>query len=450
MNSRRSEILEGNLAKVILVLSTPLLLGNLLNIFYSLTDAYFIGKLGGVQVAAFVFVIPLLDTVLSFGQGLSMAGTSILAISIGKGEKSEISENVEQFFNFTLYFSLVVGIFGAIFTKEILEIAGTDGELLEEASKYMRILFYATPLTFINLTYTAIRKAEGLNIKATVLLAISVTINVILTPILMFKFDMGIAGAAWGTLLAKVFAAGYSLYDLSQNKNAIRYKLKFSKLKLVKVKEFIKLAIPSAVSNSSQSLGNVILNSYVKSYGIAILAAYGIGNKVNSLFFTISNATQSATAVAVGQNYGAKNYKRVLKTVKTSLIIVVSLSLIGVFVLQNYAREIAQNFTTDEIVLENSVSFIKIVSWTVVTWGIFQIFSGFFNGVKQNHKTMFISIFRLWGIRIPLLLILNKYFDLKEYAVWYCMFYSNILTAIFGGIMYKTSSIYKEIKKEIE
>lgn len=447
---KKLDILNGNLTGIILKLSAPIFMANLLQTLYSLTDAYFIGKIGGLQVAAFFYVLPVISTILAFGQGLSVAGTALISRAIGSGIRRDIEENIEQFFIFSLYLSFFLGGIGYFFRDGILKFLGTEGELLLESSKYLKIIFLDTPFSFITLTYTAIRKSEGHSEKALTILLISVFINIILTPIFIFHMQMGIEGAALGTFLSKLVAATYCIYELKNSKIAIRYKIKIKRLDKKLVMKFVKLAIPSAISNASQSLGNVILNSYVRDYGTAVLAAYGVGNKLNSLFFMPSSSTSASLAVTVGQNYGAKKYERILEGVKSCMKITFVISMLGILVLQIFPRELASIFVKDEEVIVHTISFIKVVSWTVLTWGIFQTFSGFFNGVGQTQKTMFISIFRLWGIRIPVLLLLYKFFNMGEYTIWYAMFYSNLITAVFGGALFFNSSIYKEISFKIK
>ncbi|MGL4980704.1 MAG: MATE family efflux transporter, partial [Fusobacteriaceae bacterium] len=139
MKKSKVNLLKGDMTFSLLKLTYPILLANVFQTLYSLIDAYFIGKVGGVQMASFFYVIPIISVTLAFGQGIGIAGTTLISIALGRGDKKDIDENVEQFFMFSFYLSLVIGFFGYLFRYPILESIGTEGELLTESAKYMGI-----------------------------------------------------------------------------------------------------------------------------------------------------------------------------------------------------------------------------------------------------------------------------------------------------------------------
>lgn len=433
---KKNEILTGDVYKLLISLSMPLLFSNILNRIYDLTDAFFLGKIGGTQVAAITYAWPLINLIFSLGHGLGVAGSSIIAISIGKGIKREIDENVEQFMNLGIVSSVIIGIVCYIFTEDILYWLGTRGELLIESKKYMEVIFISTPFTFITTCYGALRKAEGKNVKASIVLSLSVVSNMIITPIFIFQLGMGIAGAAWGTLLAKFLAAAYCIYESTTSKDSLRYRITKRGFRLKRVREFVKIGFPSAFSQGTTSLGFVILSSYVRDYGTLILAAYGIGNKVNGIFFIPASVVSTALSTMIGQNYGAKNYERMKECLDKALRLGYIISAIGAAGIYFLSENIAGVFTKDPEVLYYSSIFMRIMSISLLGWGISQIYSGFFTGVKNTKITMFISIFRLWGARVPLFILLTK-FNIREYAVWYAMCLSNLAVGFFSYFVYR-------------
>ncbi|MBC2852489.1 MATE family efflux transporter [Cetobacterium sp. 2G large] len=444
MTINKHTILTGNIYKLIFILATPLLFSNILNRIYDLTDAFFLGKIGGIQVAAITYSWPLINLIFSLSHGLGVAGTSLISISIGKGIQEEIDANVQQFLNMGIILSIFIGTFCYFFTKEILIVLGTQGELLEECKKYMEIIFLATPFTFIITCYSALRKAEGKNLKASTILSLSVISNMIFTPIFIFNFNAGISGAAWGTFLAKFIGAIYCIYDCLYSKNSLNYKFSKSFFSLKKTLEFLKVGFPASLSEATTSLGFVILNSYVRDYGTIVLAAYGIGNKVNSIFFIPVSVVATSLTTLIGQSYGANDVNRMKDVLNKAIKLGIIISTIGALGIFFLSKNIALIFTKDPSILKHSIVFMKIISISLLGWGVSQIYNGFFIGIKKTQLTLFISIFRLWGVRLPLFIILSK-FNINEYAVWYAMCLSNLSVGIFSYFIFKkNSSIFKK------
>lgn len=179
-------ILDGNLTKVIVKMTIPIVLGNMIQTLYNLTDTFFVSKIGGTQVAAVTFIWPIVFLIISIGQGMSVAGVSIISKSIGEGKKEEVKENIGQLFVIATILGIAIAVLGFLFTDTILTSLGIDGELYEESSKYMKIMLLATPATFITLCQGAVRRSEGNTFRPMIVNLISISANVILNPIFIF------------------------------------------------------------------------------------------------------------------------------------------------------------------------------------------------------------------------------------------------------------------------
>lgn len=449
---RTQEILKGNLWKVIIKLTIPVLLTNFIQTLYNLTDTYFVSRIGGEQVAAITFVWPIVFLVISIGTGLSVAGLSMIAQSIGRGDKKEIRENMQQLIYLSMIISIVLGILGFLFSGSALKLMGIKGVLLSESIKYIRWILLGTPATFMILSHSSIRKAEGKNVKPMLVNIISICANVVLNPIFIFHLKMGITGAAIATIIAKFGAAVYCFYDLRYKNEENKLDLFLFKISLEKAEELIRVGVPAAISQATTSFGFILLNIYVKEYGAEVLAAYGIGNRIHSVFFMPAGGIAATLSAIVGQNYGAKNYQRVKEAVKKGMIISLSFSILGAIILQIYTKEFAGIFAKDSLTLYHSVNYMKLVSLTVIAWGVFQVYFGFFQGLGKTKIALKINMIRLWGLRIPLVIILSQIGIFKEYSVWNSMFFSNIFTALASIIIYKRfmqkSAIFQKKSKQ--
>lgn len=200
---RKELILNGNMYKVILTLSLPIMLNNFIQTLYNLADGVWVSKLGSVQFAATSFVWPVLFLFISIGIGISIAGTSILSQFVGASEYEEANKYANQLIVMSLIFSICFAVLGYILTPYIIKLMGGTGDLAEYSNIYLRISFLGFPFVFSFFVFNSIMNSQGNTLTPTILSAISAIVNVVLDPIFIFNLNMGIAGAAIATVLSQ-------------------------------------------------------------------------------------------------------------------------------------------------------------------------------------------------------------------------------------------------------
>lgn len=433
---KRKEILEGNLFKVITVLSLPIMFNNLIQTAYNLIDTYFVSQIGGAQMAAITFVWPVIFFIISLGTGIGVAGTSLISKNIGEKNYEKAENLAGQVFSSSIIFSIFIGFIGYSFAPNIIKFMKGSGEIFSEGLIYLRIIMLSTPAMFFTFAFGAIKQAEGDNVSPMMLSIVSVIVNIILDPLLIFTFNMGISGAAWATVIARYMLVIAGIFLLIKKNNGIKVRVKNLKLDFVEVKELIRVGFPASVGHSTSSFGFVILNMFIIDFGQNTMAAYGIGNRINSMLFLPAVGIGNAMTAIVGQNLGAKNVSRVKEAVKKSLIIASFISILGTIFIYIYKENIIGSFTNDPDIFSQSVEYLTLISTTVICLGIFQIIVGLFQGAGRTKVAMFITMSRLWLFRIPLILLLKNFPSLGSKAVWYAMVSSNYLIVVLAFIMY--------------
>ncbi len=433
---KREEILGGNLFKVILTLSLPIMFNNLIQTAYNLIDTYFVSQIGGTQMAAITFVWPLIFFIISLGVGISIAGTTLISQNIGKKDYDEAEYLAGQVFSSSLIFSVIIGTLGYFFAPNIIRFMKGTNLIYSEGLIYLRIILFSTPAMFFSFAFNAIKQAEGDNVSPMVLSIVSVIINIFLDPLLIFTFNMGISGAAWATVIARYVLVIAGIYLLKRKNNGVGVKLRYFKLNFKKIKELIKVGLPASIGQSTSSFGFVILNMFIIDFGQNTMAAYGIGNRINSMLFLPAVGIGNAITAIVGQNLGAKQISRVKEAIKKSMIIASSISILGTIFIYIYKENIIGTFTKDTDVFRQSVEYLSLISMTIICLGIFQIIIGLFQGAGRTKIAMLITMSRLWLFRIPLILILKNFDSLGSKAVWYAMVSSNYLVVILAFVLY--------------
>jgi len=431
-------------------LSIPIMFNNLIQTLYSLADMYWVSKLGAVEVASTGFIWPVLFLILSIGMGLTIAGTSLISQYLGSREKNQANEIASQIFLVAIMLGLILSIIGYFSTPYIIKLMGANSELYSYSSKYLSIMFLDIPCYFIFLVFGAIRQAEGDTFSPMLLNIIGAIINVILDPILIFNFHMGIGGAAIATVLSKVIFIPYVIFLLFRQQETVHIPIKLLKLKRKIILTILKVAVPTCIGQSFSSLGFIFLNSFIISYGNDTMAAFNIGNSINSIVMMPALGIGTALASVVGQNLGANRTDRAKLAFKTALYLSIIILIIGGSILFLFAGNVIKIFVPeakDIGVIVQGKYYLKIISAGLPLMGIFQVLIGIFQGSGHTIYSMIMEMGRLWFIRLPLILFFKNYTNWGSPSVWYSMMISNGFICLIGIIIYYRGAWQKKIIK---
>lgn len=440
MKERKNLILQGSMYKVIMTLAAPIMLSNLIQTLYSLVDGIWVSKLGSIQFAAISFVWPVIFLFISIGIGLYIAGTSILSQFIGASKYDSASKYATQLIAISVVCALCFSVIGYLISPTIVSLMGAKGELAIYSEIFLRITFLDMPFTFLFFCFNAIMSSQGNTLTPTILSSISVVINVILDPILIFNFNMGIAGAPVATLISKAILAGTGLYILHKSSSKIKpsfRKFSFDKVILSKI---FKVALPSAIGTSGSALGFIILNGFIVSYGTATLAAFGMVNRITSLIMQPAMGIGAALTAIVGQNLGSDQLHRVKEAFVKALKLTISISIVGCVILIWQDKAIINFFMQskdDKQVISQGITYLIYISFSMPLMGIFSVYQGIFQGSGHTKYSMSMEIGRLWLVRLPMILLFKYFTTIGATGIWFSMSFSNLVICIYGYYIYR-------------
>lgn len=449
MKNKSNMILHGPIGKTVLLLAMPIMANNLIQTFYNLTDTYFVSKLGTTQLAAMQFIFSLIFFMMSIGMGLSIGGLALISQYIGSDNKQDAKRTAGQLMSVSIIASLIVGGLGAFLAHDIVSLMGAEGDLLHYATTYLRIMFLGAPTLFITFAFNGIKQGEGDTVTPMVLSGLSVILNIILDPIFIFVLDYGVAGAAYATILSRAIFNVISFYILfSKKHNTLGLTLSDFKLDGTYVAAILKVGLPAALGQAMTSLGFTVLNVFILSFGEAILTAFAIGNRISSIIFMPSMGISGALTTIVGQNIGAKNIKRAneafLKSVSiTSVIMVVSSAIMFLF-----TDQLIGFFSEDAYIIKEGSFYLKMILVTIPLFGFFSCLTGLFQGSGHTISAMILNVGRLWGLRVPMLMLIRKMGLNDPNWIWYAMISSNFIICFIGLLMYLSGRWKKPIIKQ--
>ncbi len=433
-----NKIINGNLDKILWVIAFPIVLTNMIEGMYGIIDSLFVANVGTIAVASVAFVGPIQDTLIAIGTGLSIAGCSIIARYIGAGDEAHARKAIGTLASVGVAVGFCVSLFAFVFADFLLLNAGVTESLLVDARIYLRLTSWGVVFNFINLLYLAIARAQG-NTKVAIFINVcSIGLKIIFCYLLTIWQDYGIAGIGVATILAQGACAAACVYAMFSNRNPRLLTLHEYFLDLPIFKILLITALPLIVEKSLIAYGYVIINKYVLAFGESVLAAYGLANKVNTVFFKSVTAIGTGLSVVIAQNLGAGKPERAKKAVWKALFYAVALSMFFLLFVLPWRSQIASLFVdTTESTYGYMIDAMSIYTASIIAWGITECVLGIFQGVGKTKYNLLISLVRIYALRVPVVIIFSQeVWGLQEKGIWYAMLVSNILCAMFSLSLY--------------
>jgi putative MATE family efflux protein len=434
---------DRDLYSTLIRLALPIMGANLLQTLYNLADTYFLGKLGKEAVSAPSIAFPLIFFLIIFGAGFATAGTTLISQSKGKGDQERVDHYVGQTIGMLFVVSIFISILG-FFTSDLLLnlIQVPEGLTYTYTRTYIRIIFIGLPFMFTSFAFSAIMQGVGDSLTPLYLQIVTVTLNIILDIFLIYGIwmfpELGVAGAAIATVIARGAAGIAGVFILISGKRTIKLSLSSLKPEIKSWKLIGSIGLPLSLGQGLSALGFTTLQGVVNTFGPAVIAAFGVGNRIISMFNMPGQGLSRATAVLVGQQLGAKRHEKASQVVSYGLATIFIFITVGMSLTFFYGNYFVQFFVDDPEVIAYGISLFRIVSVSVVFFALFTVLMGAFQGGGDTKPIMILNIFRLWGVRVPLAYLLTKVFLMGPDGIWWAMFASNFSVAIIMFLLYRT------------
>ncbi|OAA31192.1 multidrug transporter MATE [Kosmotoga arenicorallina S304] len=432
----RVNILKEDMTAALFKLAWPAVLSMLLQTLYNIVDAFWLGKLGKLEISAPTIAWPAIFLVLSIGGGITVASLALVSQYTGKGEKELAKRAAGQTLSVVFSFAIIVGVFGGIFSEGILKLLKIPSEMIPFTKSYMSTIFFGTPFAFGIFAVNSIFIGWGDAITPMRITMISVLLNAVLDPMMIFGIGfpaMGVFGAALSTVISRGVVLVFAMYLLFSGKKGFAIGIKHLIPSKKMVTKILKIGLPSSFGNSVTSLAFLIITAMIARYGPVATAAVGVGNRVTSLATMFSFGLAQATSTMVGQYLGAEKksdaYRVVWKSSSWSMLIVGAICTLTFF----FGREVTMIFINEPDVLVEGIKYFKIVSLSIPFFATFNIFDAALRGAGHTILSMIVNISRLWLIRIPLIYFFG--ISMGTTGIWYAMLISNLVIVTVAALI---------------
>ncbi|MBV1821632.1 MATE family efflux transporter, partial [Coprococcus sp. MSK.21.13] len=319
---RSKQLGEEKVGTLLFKFSLPAIVGMLVNALYNMVDRVFIGRgVGALAISGLAVGFPLSIINMAFGMLIGIGSSTMISIKLGEKKKDEAERILGNALVLIILISICLSIIGLIFLDDILKIFGASQETLPYARDYMKYIMAGALLQNIGFGMNNIIRAEGNPKIAMATMLIGAIINTILDPIFIFVFKMGIKGAAIATIFAQTVSSIWVLYYFFSGKSTLKIKRENLSLHKGTIKTIMSIGISPFSMQIAASLVTTILNKNLLTYGGDLaVGAMGIINSISMLFFMPMFGINQGMQPIIGYNYGAKQYKRVRKTLKLAIM----------------------------------------------------------------------------------------------------------------------------------
>ena len=410
--------------------SIPAIIGTLVNSLYNIVDRIFIGQgVGAYAISGLAITFPVTILASSLGMLVGVGAASRISISLGERKKHTAEQILGNSLIIILLFNAVIMTLFYVYLDPILLAFGATANTLPYAREYLQIVLIGNVFISLCYSFNNMMRASGYPKKAMITMLIGALLNIILDPVFIFVFDLGIAGVAWATVISMFVGMLFVMHHFIQDSSLIRLRKENIRLNKNIVLAIVSIGLSPFFMQVAASGVAVLLNtSLLKHGGDLAVGAYGILNSMLLIIIMTVVGLNQGTQPIIGYNYGAGNFLRVkdtfFYTVKVATIITSAGFIIGMF----FPRQFASAFTGDQELLEIAENGIRLSLIAFPLVG-FQVVAGnFFQSIGQAKKAIIQSLSRQIIFLVPGLLIFPALLGLN--GVWIAMPVSDFLASL--------------------
>lgn len=429
------------LGKLLRQQALPASVGILVMSIYGIVDTIFVGHFVGADgIGAITVVLPITFLIASIGMSIGVGGASVLSRALGDNNKEKAFFTFANQVILTVIFAVIFVFIGYVFSDEVIALFGGNGSIQAPALEYFGIVLVGSPFLAWSMMSNNVIRAEGYPKTAMIIMIVPALLNVILDPIFIVYFDMGLAGAAWATTISFIGSALFAFYHFSFGKSQLSFAAKYFIIKPTIIGEIASLGAVTFARQGVISILAIVLNNSLFYYGGEQgLSVYGIINRVLMFAnFPVLGITQGFVPI-VGYNFGAKLKTRVRDIVKLAIIWATALALIIFSLLMFFAHEIPSLFTKDMILITVSGNAIRIVFLATPLLAVSFIISAYYQALGKALPALLLALTKQGFFLIPLVLILPMYLGLN--GIWMAFPIADFGAALVSYIYYKVSKV---------
>lgn len=413
--------------------SLPAIIASLATSLYNIIDSVFIGRgVGAMAITGLAITFPLMNLVVAFCVLVAVGGATISSIFLGQKAPEKASQVVGNVTVFCLIHAVVIMSVGLLFLDPILYFFGATAETIGYARSFMRIILFGTPISYVFLGLNNLMRATGYPRKAMISALLSVAVNIVVAPLLIFVAGWGIAGAALATICGQTSAFIWVLHHFISRKSYIRFTLRGWHVSWTLMRKIYAIGLSPFLMNCCACLVVVFINKALLDTagtdGNLAVGAYGIINRTTMFFVMIIFGITQGMQPILGYNFGAANWPRVKATLMKGIWIATAVSTIGWLLTELIPDTISHMFTTDTVMVQIARDGFRIYFIVYPLVGAQIVIQNYFQSIGKPKLSIFLSLTRQLIFLLPMMWILPPRFGVD--GVWAAMSASDFIAFV--------------------
>ena len=399
-------------------LAVPTVLGILVQLVYNITDTYFIGLLDDYrQIAAVSLTMPVMLVSGALSHIFSAGAPSYISRLLGRKEYGEVKKTASFAFYTTLLMGLVITAVTLVFLRPVVGLIGANDDTFGFTRDYLSIITTFSVIGIGGGTLQGLLRSEGAAKLASIGMVIGAVSNMLLDPLFILVFGLGIKGAAAATVIGNALSFLFFIILLCRKNNQVSIAPKYYRPNRIMVKEVLAIGVPASLSMVILSFSTVMYNTLAAGYGTYVVAASGIMVKAQMAAIMIIMGISMGMQPFIGFNYGARNFKRMFSGIRSSIAAGTAICILFVILFAVGARWFVGQFSSDQQVIRIGTRMLRLAIIGLPFMSLQMTFMTYLQATGQALKAMIVNLSRQCLILIPVMLLMHYFFKLDGFLL---------------------------------
>ena len=432
------------IGKLLFSMALPMILSMLVQALYNVVDSIFVAQVNENALTAVSLAFPIQNLMIAFASGTGVGINALLSRSLGEKNYDRADKAANTGILLNVITAVAFCLFGIFASRLYFSIQTSDAELIEYGHQYLSIVCTCSFGVFLQVTFERLLQSTGKTIYTMFTQGLGAIINIILDPIMIFGLfgfpKMGVAGAALATVTGQIIAMFIGLYFNVKKNNELHIGGKRLRLDGSTVKAIYQVGIPSIIMMSIGSIMTFGMNKILLMFSSTAAAVFGVYFKLQSFFFMPVFGLNNGMVPIIAFNYGAKNKKRIMKTVKTSMITATCMMIVGLITFQLIPDVLLQMFNASDEMLEIGCAALRTISWSYIFAGFAIVCGSVFQALGNGVYSLIVSACRQILVILPVSYFLATTFGLT--IVWWAFPIAEVVSTTLSALLFR--KIYQD------
>lgn len=434
-NQKTLELGSKPVGKLLFQYALPAIIAMTASSLYNMVDSIFIGQgVGALAISGLAVTFPFMNLSAAFGAAVGVGASSYISVKLGQKDYAKAQRVLGNTVTLNVIIGIVFSVVSLLFLDPILFFFGASEQTVPFAREYMVIILLGNVITHMYFGMNAVLRAASKPREAMYITMFTVVLNTLLDPLFIYTFRLGIAGAAYATIISQLIAFLWQMRLFTDKRELLHLRRGIYRLDRRIVGNIIAIGMSPFSMNACACLIVIFINNNLLRYGGDLaVGAYGIANRIAFIFIMINMGVNQGMQPIAGYNYGAQKLDRLMRVLKLAMIAGTCVTTTGFLVAEFLPELCVTLFTTDATLASLSVNALRVMMAAMPIVGYQMVITNFFQSIGMAKISILLSLSRQLLLLLPLLLVLPPIIGLD--GVWMSMPVSDSLSALFALVM---------------